>query len=247
MIRTAVCLVAAVLLLSSVAAAQATEPSLSLPWNQSRKYVATTTLMDSLALSDTSTAETRSARLAIAVSIAGSNRVMRDVAATLEDLGLSYSPGELIRAARVYETGTPGTLAIAVYLDDAAQAKVAADVIAAELKKVYGEIELAAQRQTREFLQDQVQALREQMKQAYAALDKQKKRVKVFSAEDPELAVLQADAQIARDNYTAAAARLFDANLDEQLARCQTALMTIDAAYVAPADGGNASHGMGAW
>ena len=247
MTRTAVCLIAAVLLLSFVVTAQAVEPPTNTPSKEPKTYVATTTLMDPIALSDTASPEAVRSRVAMLTGIATSIRVMREAIATLRDLGIDLSSSELTDSTRVYATGAPGVLAISVHLPDARFAKVTADVLAAELKRLYGEIRLAAPRQTREFLEEQVEVLRQQMKKAYAAWDGHKKKVKVHSAEDPELAVLQADAQIARDNYMAISARLFDAKLDEQEAQSRVALMTIDAAYVVPAQNANALPGMSGW
>ena len=247
MIRTAVCLVVAVLLSSSVVIAQVpTAPSTNAPSEEPTMYVATTTLMDPIALSDTSSPETRSARLAIVMSIARSNRVIRDAIAVLNDLGLKYSPDELMNAARVYPTGSPGMLAINVHLPDARQAKAAADVLASELKKVYAEIRLAGPRRNTKLVEAQVADLREQMKQAYAALD-QHKRDTSKSRDVGELAVLEADAQIARDNYIAIGARLFDAKLAEQEAASLPALVTVDPAFVVPAGTASGAAGTKSW
>ena len=234
MTRTAVCLIAAVLLLSFVVTAQAAEPPTGNPLEQPRMYRATTILMDPIALSDTSSPETRSARVAILTGLARGMRVMTAASNTLSDLGLDLSPSALMESTRVYAAGCPGTLGIDVHMADAKHAKVAADVIAAELKRIYGEIRLAGPRQTREFLEAQAEELREQVKRHYALLyhhqsDSSKR------GDVGEIAVLEAEAQIARDNYIAIGARLFDAKLAEQEAAILSALMTVNSAYVYPA------------
>ncbi|MCX6344119.1 MAG: polysaccharide biosynthesis tyrosine autokinase [Armatimonadetes bacterium] len=103
-------------------------------------------------------------------SIATSQRVLESAIDTLRDLSLNMKVDEILRATRVEPVKDTNIMAIEVTLPDPEVAKVAADVIAAEFKKVYAELNNYSVRQSREFIEAQLATTRKSMIQAQNAL-----------------------------------------------------------------------------
>ncbi len=119
-------------------------------------------------------------------NLATSQRVLSNAANTLNDLGMKYRPEEILGATQVSPVRDTNILAIEVTLPDAKEAKVAADVIASEFKKVYADINTASVSQSREFIQAQIESTRQAMVRAQDAL-KQYKEANGVVAIDAQL------------------------------------------------------------
>jgi len=109
-------------------------------------------------------------RLSNLANIAISNKVMNDAAETLADLGSTYTPLEILQATSVEPVRDTNILAVEVTLPDPEEAKKAADVVASSFKRVYDELNNAAVRQSREFIEAQVAATKGVMQNAQANL-----------------------------------------------------------------------------
>lgn len=70
-------------------------------------------------------------------NLARSQRVLSNAASTLNDLGMKYSPEQILGATSIEPVKDTSILAIEVTLPDAKEAKVAADVITAAFKQEY--------------------------------------------------------------------------------------------------------------
>ena len=100
-------------------------------------YVARTTLMEALGPPVKGQSEYYKARLGNLCTLATSQRVLSNTAQTLWDLGLKYSPERILASAEVIPVKDTSIIAIEVTMPDPKDAKVAVDVFASELKKVY--------------------------------------------------------------------------------------------------------------
>ena len=69
-----------------------------------------------------------------------STAVMRGASKTLADLGLKLTPPEIIRATSVSAVRDTNIVAVEVTLPDQDEAKIAADVLSAEMKKAYADV-----------------------------------------------------------------------------------------------------------
>ena len=88
----------------------------------------------------TPAAATNRPPLATLVRIANSDRVMQYTFDTLRDLGLRYDPHKVTAATSIKPVTDTYILAIEVTLPDPIEAKTAADVVAASVKKAYREL-----------------------------------------------------------------------------------------------------------
>ncbi|NLN75535.1 MAG: polysaccharide biosynthesis tyrosine autokinase [Armatimonadetes bacterium] len=123
-------------------------------------------------------------------NLATSNRVMQNAAMTLADLGLKYEPREVLAATSVTPVKDTNTLAIEVTLPSQEAAKVAADVVAAEFKKVYAELNNASVSQSREFIEAQIEATHAAMIRAQDALKKYKEESGVILIDQQSAAAI---------------------------------------------------------
>lgn len=111
-------------------------------YNGTQMYVGRTTLMESRSISAQSipTFKTGPANLANLGSLAMSSRVIMNAVQTLSDLGVESTPEKVLKNITVAPVKDTNILAIEVTLPDAKEAKVAADVMASELKKEYARV-----------------------------------------------------------------------------------------------------------
>ncbi|MEN6583103.1 MAG: polysaccharide biosynthesis tyrosine autokinase [Armatimonadota bacterium] len=115
-------------------------------------------------------------KLSNLANIATSQKVLQDSAETLGDLNLNFTADEILAHTNVQPVKDTNILAIEVTLPRPGDAKVAADVIAAEFKKVYGELNNASVRQSREFIEAQLTTTRAAMVAAQNAVKKYKEQ-----------------------------------------------------------------------
>lgn len=156
-------------------------------------------------------------RLSNLGSIASSQRVMQNAALTLSDLGMKFSAADILKHTSVSPVRDTSQLAIEVTLEDPNDAKIAADVIAAEFKKVYGELNNSAVRESREFIEAQLETTRKAMVKAQNDLRSYKEKSGVVVLESQANAAIQrlvaakgeiAQAQASSDAADNAASRL---------------------------------------
>lgn len=150
-------------------------------------------------------------------NIAMSQTVMNNAYQTLWELG--FGPEEKIRETLQAKTSvTPVRdttfLAIEVTLPDRYDAKVAADVVAAEFKKVYADINSQSVKQSKRFIEDQIASTRATMVKAQDALRRYKEKNGVIEVNQQLAATVQKIAQAQSTaaqmqvNHKAAAARV---------------------------------------
>lgn len=102
-------------------------------------------------------------RLSNLGNIARSQRVIVPAVDTLADLGMEFSPDRILQNTSIQPVRDTNILAVEVTLPNPYDAKNAADVIAAEFKRVYGELNNSAVRQSREFIEAQLETTRKAM------------------------------------------------------------------------------------
>ena len=100
-------------------------------------YTGRTTLMESLGPPMKGQPDYYKMRLDNLVDLARSSRVLSNTAQTLSELGMKFAPQEVLSNTSVTPVRDTNILAIEVTLPDPKEAKVAADVLAAETKKEY--------------------------------------------------------------------------------------------------------------
>jgi capsular exopolysaccharide synthesis family protein len=125
-------------------------------------------------------------KLSNLVTMATSQKVLANAADTLRDLGMHFTPEQVIQRTKVQPVGGTNILAVEVTLPaeklsptepnrdaearTAGEAKVAADVVANEFKKVYAELNNSALRQSREFIEAQLATTKIAMAKSQDAL-----------------------------------------------------------------------------
>ena len=150
-------------------------------------------------------------------NLATSQRVLSNAAQTLSDLGMKFTPAQVLSATSVTPVRDTNILAIEVTLPDAESAKVAADVIAAEFKKVYADLNNASVSQSREFIQAQIEVTRAAMIRAQDAVKRYKEQNGIVQIDQQLGAIVQkiTQAQATADqvwiSHEAAAARVAQA------------------------------------
>ncbi|MCL5105093.1 MAG: hypothetical protein M1133_13395, partial [Armatimonadetes bacterium] len=167
------------------------------------QYTGRTTLMESKGMSDQGTPIYQEQYMPLDVqlrlsnlgSIATSQKVLMNSAETLRDLNLTLTPEEILQRTNVEPVKDTNILAVEVTLPNPDEAKVAADVIAAEFKKVYGELNNASVRQSREFIEAQLETTRRAMVKAQDALRRFQEANEVVQLEQQNAAVVQRMAQ----------------------------------------------------
>ena len=142
-------------------------------------------------------------RLSNLSNIATSQRVLTSAAATLSDLGLKFTAKDILGRTSVRPEGDTNILAVEVTLPDGREAKVAADVIAGEFKKVYGELNNAAVSQSREFIEAQIVTTKEAMIKAQDALRQFKEEQGIVILDAQSQAAIQRVSQAKVQNNTA--------------------------------------------
>jgi len=135
-------------------------------------------------------------RLSNLGTIAVSNTVMQNAANTLNDLNLKYSPEEILQSTKVSPVKDTNIIAIEVTLPDPEEAKIAADVVASALKNVYDDLNNAAVRQSREFIEAQLKTTKEAMVKAQNALRRFKEENEVIQLDQQSAAIIQRMAQV---------------------------------------------------
>lgn len=138
-------------------------------------------------------------------NLATSQRVLQNSAQTLADLGMNYTPQQILSATAVTPVRDTNILAIEVTLTNAEAAKVAADVIAAEFKKVYADLNNASVSQSREFIEAQIEATRTAMVRAQDAVKRYKEESGLIQIDQQAAAAIQ---RISRAEETAASAQI---------------------------------------
>ncbi len=106
--------------------------------------------------------------------IATSQPVLRNALVTMRDFGVIIDGDYLVKHTTVEPVKDTNILAIEVSLPDGRNAKTAADVIALEFTKVYSELNNAALRQSREFIEGQIASTKQSMIGAQSTLEKYK-------------------------------------------------------------------------
>jgi|GEM_PF-2133955 len=201
----------------------------------SQMYVGRTTVAETSALPGDLTQELTPAmqqqRLMNLGNLAGSQRVLQNAANALSDLGMKHSPEQILTATSITPVRDTSILAIEVTLPDAKEAKVAADVIANEFKKVYNELQSTPLSIRREFYQYSSRNAASTLIRSVNAVTAYK-RTHGSSPDDAELVKLEADAAVAKDSYVSTKKKLAEAIVEEQLAMSEVPLRTIDPAFV---------------
>lgn len=109
-------------------------------YNSQPMFIGRTTVMETLGPPVKGQPDYYKMRLGDLNNLAASQRVLTNAATTLNDLGMKFTPAEVLGATQIAPVRDTNILAIEVTLPDAKEAKVAADVIAAELKKEYSRL-----------------------------------------------------------------------------------------------------------
>ena len=128
-------------------------------------------------------------------TIATSQKVINNAVATLQDLDMKIPPEKIIAATSVAPVRDTNILAVEVTLPNAKEAKIAADVIAAEFKKVYSDLHSASVSQSREFIEAQIATTRDAMVKAQDALRDYKQQNGVVQIDGQLQAAVQQAAQ----------------------------------------------------
>ncbi|MCL5103227.1 MAG: polysaccharide biosynthesis tyrosine autokinase [Armatimonadetes bacterium] len=124
-------------------------------------------------------------------NIAVSQKVMGNAAETLSDLNLSFSPQEILGHTSVQPVKDSNILAVEVTLPNPDEAKIAADVIAAEFRKAYSELNNSEVRQSREFIEAQLLTTRLAMVKAQNALRQFQEQNEVVDLTQQNVAAVQ--------------------------------------------------------
>ncbi len=157
--------------------------------------------------------------------IATSERVLTNAVSTLSDLGVHETPEEILAATSVQPVKDTNILAVEVTLpardtsEDAKRAaqedaKVAADVVAAEFKRAYAELNNSAVRQSREFIEAQLETAKKSMVSAQDALKQYKEKYEIAQIDQQAMTDVQRLAQAktemerAKTDYESRVARL---------------------------------------
>lgn len=109
-------------------------------FNTRPMYVGRTTIIQSAHISSIAHGPDESDGVKDLIAIAGSKELASAVAAKLNDLGTQHSAAEIAKAKSFVPVKDTYIVAIEVTLPDAREAKMAADVYADELKKLYDRI-----------------------------------------------------------------------------------------------------------
>ena len=147
-------------------------------------------------------------------NIATSQTVMQRAYEALLDLGLKFTPEQILRATSVTPVRDTSFLAIEVTLPDPKDAKVAADCVAAAFKNVYADLNSQSVTQSRQFIEDQIASTHEAMVKAQDALRRYKEQHGVVEVNQQLAATVQKVAQAQTNaaqmavNRQAAAARV---------------------------------------
>jgi len=150
-------------------------------------------------------------------NIATSQKVLSNAAQSLAELGLKMDPEDILAATSVHPERDTNILAIEVTLPDEQEAKVAADAIATEFKKTYDELNNQALKDSRNFIEGQINSTRNAMVKAQDALRRYKEQNGVVEINQQladsvqNLYLAQTNANQAQINHEAAASRAMKA------------------------------------
>lgn len=162
-------------------------------------------------------------RLSNLGNLATSQRVLESAAKTLDDLSMKFSPDEILAHTKVQPVKDTNILAVEVTLPNPNEAKIAADVVAAELKRIYSDLNSAAVSQSREFIQAQLDTTKSAMVKAQNTLRDYKERNEVVLLDQQSVSAIQraSQAQVDLNNanagYMVASART--AKVEDELKR----------------------------
>ncbi len=146
-------------------------------------------------------------------NLATSQTVMQSAYQSLWELGLKFSPEQILKATSVTPVRDTTYLAIEVTLPDRDDAKTAADAVAAAFKNVYADMNSQSVTQSRRFIEDQIAATHAAMVKAQDALRRYKEENQVVEVNQQLASTVQkiSQAQInaaqMEVNHQAAAAR----------------------------------------
>jgi len=147
-------------------------------------------------------------------NIATSQRVLGAAAETLQDLDLNYSTKDILGKTTVQPVKATNILAVEVTLGNPGEAKIAADVVASEFKRAYAEINNSAVKQSREFIEEQLDTTRKAMIKAQEALRDYKQKNEIVEINQQGGAAVQRltqakiDLNNAQAEYSVNSARL---------------------------------------
>ncbi len=186
-------------------------------WNYNSEplYIGRTTVMESKSIKDlgvplyqsqlVSSPTDLQLQISNLGNLATSQRVMQNAAQTLSDLGLNYDARRILAATSVTPVRDTNILAIEVTLPDAEAAKVAADVVAAEFKKVYADLNNASVSQSKEFIEAQIEATHAAMVRAQNAVKKYKEESGIIQIDQQAASTIQ---RISRAEETASSTQI---------------------------------------
>ena len=205
-------------------------------WNftSEPRYVGRTTLMESKSIQQAGVPLYQSEMMGTTIdlqlqlsnlgNIATSQRVLANAAQTLQDMDMELSPEQVLAATQILPVRDTNILAVEVTLPDAREAKVAADVIAVEFKKVYAELNTDSVRRSREFIEGQIATTRDAMVRAQDAVRRYKEANGVVEINQQLMATVQEMAQAQANAYQAHIAHEAAAQRAKQAAK-EVALM----------------------
>ena len=167
--------------------------------NEKPMFTGRTTLMEAKGMSDKGVSLFQEPympldtqlRLSNLGQLATSQRVLSNARDTLRELGLTFPADQIGQVMSVQPVKDTNILAIEVTLPDAEEAKVAADVVASEFRKVYAELNNDAVRQSREFIEAEIETTRRAMVHAQGALRGFKEENGIISLENENTATVQ--------------------------------------------------------
>ena len=202
-------------------------------------YVGRTTLMVKSMMMPVGRTKTQSTALQnrqmnTLVNLAMSERVISDAVQTMSSIGLKHSPGEMLGATTVAPIKNTYIIAVEVTLPDPKDAKVAADIVGAEIKKAANNLRASELGEMRRSAETRTQAASEQLDIACKALSSYEQGNKQQASTDPALIKLQGNVAAAKDCYTKAEADLAGVISEQKSAKLCDALATVDPAFVHP-------------
>jgi len=174
---------------------------------------------------------TENKQMAGVMLVATSQRVLSAAAETLSDLGLKHTPDEILGRTTVKPVKNTNVLAVEVTLENPEEAKIAADVIAAEFQRAYTDMHVVPAKQAREFLEAFVETALSAMNRANESLYRYRR---THRQPGVKLAQLETEAQAATEDYLTVRRKLLEATVEEQRLKTTCALRIIDRAVIFP-------------
>ncbi|MFQ3549965.1 MAG: hypothetical protein SNJ70_09475, partial [Armatimonadota bacterium] len=170
-------------------------------------YVAKTTLMESKGMAQQGTplfqdlySRVQQTDVQLQLSnlgqIATSQRVLQDAARMLEDYNISVTPEMILKNTQVKPEKDTSIIGIYVTLENPEDARIAAEVVSTAFKRAYNELNNAAVRQSREFIEAQIESTRLAMEKAQNDLRKFKEENELIMLDQQSLSAIQRLANI---------------------------------------------------